>query len=113
MTAPRTSAEMQDGELRGIVLGKFYARRREGTRVHLHSRDFDDVPEQLEWPDIFRACDQLYEHGLIEWHPIHGAGDRVLTGSGKISAHGADVIEGKATSSIAITIDSRSASSAQ
>lgn len=106
--AIRTSAEMQDSELRGIVLRKFYDRRREGTFVQLRPNDFDDVPERLEWPDVYRACDQLREHGLIEWEPIHGPRHQVLTGAGKITAHGADVIEGKATSSIAITVDSRS-----
>ena len=98
---------MKDSELRGIVLRKFYERRRENREISLQAEDFKDVKQDLDWPDIFRACDQLAEHGLIHWEPLRGNRGQTRTGVGRITAFGADVIEGNATSTIAVHVDNR------
>jgi len=96
---------MKDSELRGIVLDVFYRRRREGGFISLQKEDFDDVPQHLEWPDIYRVCDQLEQHGLIQWKPIRAAGGIVVTGMGQITANGVDVKEGETTPPISINFD--------
>jgi hypothetical protein len=105
--ALRTSAQMRDSELRGIVLRRFYDRRREGQYIKLKDEDFRAVPEELELQDVFRACEQLGEHGLIDWKSADRI-DGVLDGFGKISAYGVDVVEGTATATLSLTVDNRS-----
>ena len=96
---------MKDNEIRGLVLQKYYDRRRDGEFQwskeellnFLEVASFDHV-------DLFRACDQLAEHGLIDWHPIHVRG-QTIAGAGKITAFGVDVIEGSVKPPISITLD--------
>jgi hypothetical protein len=91
---------MKDADIRGIVLKKYYEHRREGY-IGLTPLDFDD---RLTEADIFHIASQLGEHGLIHWRAVEAiGGDRA--GSGKISAAGIDVVEGTATSRIAIHVD--------
>lgn len=81
---------MNDNELRGLVLKGFYDKRREGI-IDADQIVLDGVPYE-EIPPI---CDQLAQLGLIEWDPIY-VGTRTWAGSGKITATGVNVIEGRA-----------------
>jgi len=95
---------MTDNELRGLILQKYYDRRRGGW-FQWKTEDFDDVPVEFDAVDLFRVCDQLGKHGLIEWKRAAGAPDETIGGFGKISAFGVDVIEGHAKPPISITLD--------
>jgi hypothetical protein len=59
---------MTDNELRGLILKKYYGKRREGY-FQWSDDDFKDLPDSVDFDavDLFRICDQLAEHGLIEW----------------------------------------------
>jgi hypothetical protein len=94
---------MKDTDLRAIVLQKYYQKRREGHSQWKES-DFTDVEENLDGSDIFRICDQLAEHGLIDWKPVRSRGG-TIGGIGKITANGIDVIEGTSRSPISMTFD--------
>lgn len=88
---------MKDTQLRGIILAKYYERRR-GQLFTLKPEDFDPP---IPIVDILEISDQLGQHGLIEWKvfkPISGIAD----GRGKISAFGIDVVEGEATPDIKV-----------
>ena len=88
---------MKDTELRGIVLMKYYEKRR-GSMFMPEPASFD-IEISLE--DILAISDQLGEHGLINWKSIIALGG-VQHGMGKISALGIDVAEGEATPDIKI-----------
>lgn len=107
-SAAPAPSHIKDSDLRGIVLQKFYDRRREDREISLHANDFKHIQADFEWPDIFRACDQLAEHGLIHWEGLRGRRGQSVHGVGRITAFGADVIEGTATSTIAVNVDNRS-----
>jgi hypothetical protein len=97
---------MKDNELRGLILRKYYDKRREGW-FQWSDEDFKDLPDTVEFDavDLFRVCDQLGEHGLIEWNGVQGVGGQTIGGAGKISAYGVDVIEGHAKSPISVIFD--------
>jgi CRISPR/Cas system CMR-associated protein Cmr3 (group 5 of RAMP superfamily) len=95
---------MTDNDLRAILLKKFYDKRREGG-FQWDKADFDDIEETLDSQDIFRICDQLNDHGLVQWKTLKAAGGVSVGGHGKISAQGVDVIEGTAKSPISINLD--------
>lgn len=88
---------MKDTQLRGIILGRYYDRRREGW--------FLPKPEELgvevTSQDILAVCDQLGEHNLLEWkvRKDHGV---IHAGMGKITAFGIDVVEGEAVADIKV-----------
>ena len=88
---------MKDTLLRGIVLAKYYERRRE--------QFFTPKPEDFEvlisQEDILAISCQLSEHNLIEWKVLKSFGN-VQAGLGKIRAFGIDVVEGEATSDIKV-----------
>ena len=91
---------MTDGQLRGLVLQKLYDRR--------HQADFVDLSEianvEPTNPNrIANICDQLGQHGLIQWTAYQGL-EGVIAGMGKISANGVDVIEGTRQSPITVTL---------
>ncbi len=88
---------MKDTELRGIVLQKYYEKRR-GPMFTPKPEDFD---EQISFEDILAISGQLGEHGLITWNPIRAV-EGVQFGLGKISALGIDVVEGAATPAIKV-----------
>lgn len=95
---------MTDRDLRGIVLKRFYERRRENERslIVLTKDDFD---ENLSRNEIISICGQLAEKRLIDSWQQNMQGGGPQYGHGRISAFGIDVIEGSATPPIAITID--------
>lgn len=86
---------MKDTELRGIVLQKYYEKRRES----MFTPRPEDFGEQISLEDILAISEQLGEHNLITWKSIKNFGG-VQFGMGKISAYGIDVIEGEATPDI-------------
>jgi hypothetical protein len=89
---------MTDNELRGIVLQKFYERRREGTIIP-EPNDFDPpVPTE----DLFRICEQLGDHGLLDWKR-QGYNGNPFFGVGKISAYGVDIFENNEKPPIGVT----------
>jgi len=97
---------MRDNELRGVILQKYYDKRRDGF-FQWTAEGFKDVPDTIKFDavDLFRVCDQLGEHGLIEWQGLQDAKGQTVGGWGKISAFGVDLIEGHARSPISITLD--------
>ena len=97
---------MRDNELRGLILQKYYDKRRDGF-FQWTAEDFKDLPDTIKFDavELFRVCDQLGEHGLIEWQGLYDGKGQTIGGWGKISALGVDVIEGHAKSPISITID--------
>jgi hypothetical protein len=99
---------MKDHELRAVVLQRFYELRGQINR----SWKPEDLGNEAEVAadDFYRTCDQLAEHGLIEWQPIRGSRiGHLFTrgGLGQITAKGVDVIEGTTQSPISITLDHR------
>jgi len=90
---------MTDNELRGVILTKFYERRREGNIIP-KPEDFDpSIPPE----DLYRICEQLGENNLLLWRSSPTSGQPFF-GSGKISAYGVNVIENNAKSPIGITL---------
>jgi hypothetical protein len=94
---------MKDTEIRGLLLRKYYERRRNGL-VGLTPDDFDG---QLSQEEILWVSSQLGEHGLILWKSAE-SGRGPLTGVGKISASGIDVVEGASQPPIAIHFSNHS-----
>jgi hypothetical protein len=88
---------MKDTQLRGIILAKYYDRRR-GEIFTPKPEDFDP-PIAID--DILAISDQLGQHGLIEWKVLKRFGG-IAAGIGKISAFGIDVVEGEATPDIKV-----------
>ena len=94
---------MKDTEIRGILLQKYYERRRE-RHIQFSSEDFDGA---ISDTDIAYISDQLAEHGLIDWQPFHNRGE-LVGGFGYITAFGVDVIEDEDVDSpIKIVFDQR------
>ena len=91
--------QMTDQELRGLLLGKFYEKRK-GPRVSLN--DLNLSPEVCG--DAGRICEQLAEDGLIEWKSVKVRGGFIANGFGTITGRGVKVIEGVETASVPITI---------
>jgi hypothetical protein len=81
---------MNEIELRGLMLEKYYQRRRERL-IGLVPSDFGG---RLSEHDILRIAGQLADHGLIHWRPGHGQGGGA-GGMGTITAAGIDAVEGK------------------
>jgi hypothetical protein len=98
---------IKDNELRGIILRKYYERRRE-TRFQWKESDLQDIDNNIEFDsvDLFRICDQLAEYNLIEWKPIVMQG-KTQGGLGQITAFGVDVIEQSQEPPISINLDQR------
>ena len=84
---------MKDTQLRGVILAKYYERRREPN----FTPDPSDFDPPISIQDIFAISGQLGQHGLITWSPLRGTGGPVA-GMGQITAFGIDVVEGAATS---------------
>ena len=82
---------MTEGELRGLLLEKYYQRRKERL-IGLVPSDFDG---KLNEHDILNIAGQLADHGLIYWRPNTGHGG-VGGGMGTITAAGVDAVEGRA-----------------
>lgn len=88
---------MKDTQLRGILLQLFYERRREPWFLP----KADDVGVPVTEQDILQICDQLAQHGMLEWKALKNHGV-VKTGLGKINAFGIDVVEREATPDIKV-----------
>ncbi|MGB6324414.1 MAG: hypothetical protein WBG11_01200, partial [Methylocella sp.] len=91
---------MTDGELRGIILEKFYELRHQKNSLGLSDIVSIDCGEQTR---IGNICDQLGQHGLIEWRTL-SSGHDLIDGRGKITANGVDVVEGTASAPITVTL---------
>ena len=93
---------MKDNEIRGLLLAKYYERRRE-QYIDLQPSDFSGA---LTKQDILCVSQQLYEHGLIEWKTALGEKGQLLAGNGHITASGVDVVEDEGVGApIKITFD--------
>jgi hypothetical protein len=92
----REIAQMDDSELRGLVLNAIYQRRGDGRLIDFDALKLSSVPPK----DVERILSQLEEDGLIErtFRPLSGFGN------GRITARGTGVIEGKESSSLAIQL---------
>lgn len=88
---------MKDTQLRGVILAKYYERR----RGQLFTPKPDDFDPPIAIEDILAISDQLGQHGLIEWKVLKNFGG-IAAGLGKISAFGIDVVEGEATPDIKV-----------
>ena len=97
---------MKDNELRAIVLQKYYDLRDRGYFQWCEVELEETFPIKT-FNILGRICDQLGEHGLIDWKPVQGGMGETIGGIGKITAFGFDVIEGTAQSPISITFDHR------
>jgi len=93
---------MKDNELRGLVLQKYYERRRE-QYIDLGESDFD-VPVTKQ--DILYISSQLADHELIKFVPALDNTGQLIDGRGHILAAGVDVVEnGGVGSPVTITFD--------
>ena len=99
---------MTDNELMGVILTKFYERRREGNIIPKPEDFYPPIPSE----DLFRICEQLGHHGLLLWESSPTGGN-LFFGSGKISAYGVDVIENNEKPPIAIMLQNISISQSQ
>jgi hypothetical protein len=89
---------MKDTDIRGLLLQRYYERRREGM-ISLESEA--DFAGRITQEELLHVSSQLGEHGLIEWRAVESM-VAILGGAGKITAHGIDVVEGGRQSPIAI-----------
>lgn len=83
---------MTDAETRGLLLDKYYRRRKERL-IGLAPSDFDGEINQHQ---IQTVAGQLADHGLIHWRANRGQGG-IGGGMGTITAAGVDVVEGRAS----------------
>ena len=88
---------MKDTQLRGVILAKYYERRR-GSLFTPKPEDFDPL---IPIEEILAISDQLGEHGLLEWKVLKRVGN-ITAGLGKITAFGIDVVEGEAQPNIKV-----------
>jgi len=102
---------MKDGDLRGIVLEKFYEVRNQQPNM-VNPLSFPGLnsiePDQHR---LLNICEQLGDYGLIRWKSLGGL--TAVGGMGKISASGVDVVEGTARSPITVTFHDHSVSVSQ
>lgn len=92
---------MKDGDLRGIVLEKFYELRNQPDMVNLP--ELQEIAS-LE-PNLVRRvniCEQLGQSGLIDWESTNS--QTAVGGWGKITASGVDLVEGTARAAITVTL---------
>jgi hypothetical protein len=94
--------DVKDSEIRGLLLEAFYDKRDDPHPYRPQPSDFGDRLTELQ---IFRISQQLEQQGLIQ-----GAIKALMGGDGggvvfaKITAFGADVIEGEVEAPFAIRI---------
>lgn len=97
---------MKDNELRAVVLQKYYDLRNLG-RFQWCEVEFDGQFPIKTFGELARICQQLADHGLVDWRPTLGAEGKPVGGIGEITAFGVDVIEGSAPAPISINLDQR------
>ncbi len=95
---------MKDGEARGLILARFYDARHKIDWLSLEALRTHIV---MDYAQIGNVCEQLGQHGLIDFKPLRGP-DGIVAGMGRITASGVDIIEGNARSPIAITFHDQS-----
>jgi len=95
----RQGLVMTVSELRGLLLEKYYQRRKERL-IGLAPSDFDG---KLHEQDILTIAGQLADHGLIHWRANAGQGG-IGGGMGTITAAGVAVIERTAPAPIEICL---------
>jgi hypothetical protein len=88
---------MGEPELRGLLLEKYYQRRKERL-IGLLPSDFDS---KLNEDEILNIAGQLADHGLIHWRPNRGQGG-IGGGMGTITPVGVAVVEGHTAAPIDI-----------
>src|SRR5438874_2223737 len=94
---------MTDAEIRGRLLITFNDRRH-NAQGWVPTSDFDVSGGALVDRQVIDGiCRQLADAGLIRWKPLTGANEGLIIGMAQITAHGADVVQGLATPSIAVT----------
>jgi hypothetical protein len=91
---------MTDADLRGIILEKFYEFRHQKHFLGLSDIASIGCGDQTR---IGNICDQLGQHGLIEWRTL-SSGHGLIDGNGRITANGVDVVEGTASAPITVTL---------
>jgi hypothetical protein len=94
---------MTDADIRGLLLQKYYRRRRERL-IGLTDSDFGG---ELTQHQIQIIAGQLSDHGLIHWRANRGQGG-IGGGMGAITAAGVDVIEGRASAPLPIQLPQQS-----
>lgn len=90
---------MKDNEIRGLLLQRYYERRREGGIRALEPAEFGGA---LTKSDINHVSVQLMEHGLIDGEKNESADLGLQEVYGHITARGVDVVEGSAQAPISI-----------
>jgi hypothetical protein len=90
-----------DVELRGKLLTDFH-RLRHNADGWVPTSDMNVSGTDASRGMIGAVCQQLADAGLITWKPLKGTGEGLVIGMARITGHGADVVEGLATSAIAI-----------
>jgi hypothetical protein len=98
---------MNDNQLRGLVLKKYYDLRRRGPFQWAEFAETvnEDPFFEAVGDDLIRICDQLAEHGLINWKPLRAGSGRSIGGFGEISSQGVDVVEGHTKPPVSISFD--------
>ncbi len=61
----------------------------------------EEIAATLTEQDVLQVCDQLAQHGMLEWRVLKGHGV-IQTRMGKINAFGIDVVEREATPDIKV-----------
>jgi hypothetical protein len=103
---------MDDAEIRGRLLRIFYDCRHNALgRVPVSDMQLSSYGI-ISADIICTACANLAEARLIEWEPVARAQQGVVVGVGRITGRGANVIDGLATPSIAVSLPPASADSA-
>jgi hypothetical protein len=90
---------MKDTQLRGIILQRYYDCRRQSWYLPTPS----DLGVQVDEQEILRICDQLSQHGLLEWKSLKASGE-IVAGMGKITAQGVSVVEGEVSTGIRVEL---------
>jgi hypothetical protein len=91
---------MRDGDLRGMVLERYYDARHKITFLGLTALSTQvAVPPEV----LANISEQLDQSGMIEWKPSQSL-EGIMDGMGRITAAGVDVIEGTAPPPITITL---------
>ena len=86
---------MKDTQLRGLVLQRYYEKRRE--KMFLPKPSDFDVP--ITEDDILAISDQLGQQGLIEWRSIKHGGV-CFDGAGQINSRGIGKVEAETKADI-------------
>lgn len=92
---------MKDNELRGVILERLYEYRHHEPRFHSWTNS-DLAALGVGENVLFGICDQLGEHGLIEWKPVRGL-NGTYGGMARVTAHGVDVVERTGSSNLSIS----------